>query len=145
LHKILVTQHKNSFRPLRIVLAEDNRDAADTMQMLLELSGHQVWIAETGPAAVDAVGQHAPDVLLCDIGLPGMSGYEVARTLRQDTRFSELPMFACTAYSDQRDPAEAAGFDRLFPKGNGPEEMLDALERLSSTLGQQQAPTQDGG
>jgi two-component system, chemotaxis family, CheB/CheR fusion protein len=140
-----VTQHKAPSRPLRIVLAEDNRDAADTMQMLLELSGHQVWVAETGPAAIDAVRQRAPDVLLCDIGLPDMNGYEVARTLRQDTRFSQLPMFACTGYSDQREPAGAAGFDRLFPKGNGPEEMLEALDLLASTLRQRQAPAPDQG
>jgi CheY-like chemotaxis protein len=120
-------------RPLRIVLAEDNRDAADTLSMLLEISGHCVWLADTGPAAIDAVRKQSPDVLLCDIGLPGMSGYEVAKTLRQDSRFSRLPMFACTGYADpaHRAAATAAGFDRHFSKASGLLAMLAEIDRLS--------------
>src|SRR5205823_594254 len=67
---------------LRILVVEDNRDSADSLRLLLELSGHEVAVAYSGHDGVRAAGQYQPDVVLCDIGLPGLDGYGVARELR---------------------------------------------------------------
>src|SRR5207248_3107854 len=73
--------------PLRVVVVEDNRDAADSLRMLLQLLGHQVAVAYTGPDGVNVALAERPDVVVCDIGLPGFDGYEVARRLRQQPAF----------------------------------------------------------
>src|SRR5215470_10822218 len=65
----------------RIVVVEDNADAAESLAMLLELLGHEVRIAPDGPAALEAATATPPHVMLIDIGLPGMDGYEVARRI----------------------------------------------------------------
>ncbi|HWH39470.1 MAG TPA: hybrid sensor histidine kinase/response regulator, partial [Usitatibacter sp.] len=67
-------------KSLRIVVAEDNTDSAETLRLLLEIDGHEVHVVHTGLAAVDEVRRQQPDALVCDIGLPGLSGYGVART-----------------------------------------------------------------
>ena len=70
--------------PLRVVVVDDNVDGADTLADLLGLLGHQVRVAYDGPSGLGAVRAFDPDVVLLDIGLPGMNGYEVARRLRTD-------------------------------------------------------------
>lgn len=121
-------------RGLRVLLAEDNVDAAETLKMLLELAGYQVALAHSGPAAVAAARNQPPDVLLCDIGLPGMSGYEVARTLRADAAFAGTLLVAVTGYGTERDrlAARDAGFDRHFAKPVDPDEMFSTLQLLGS-------------
>ena len=121
-------------RGLRVLLAEDNVDAAETLKMLLELAGYQVALAHSGPAAVAAARNQPPDVLLCDIGLPGMSGYEVARTLRADPAFAATLLVAVTGYGTERDrlAARDAGFDRHFAKPVNPDEMFSTLQLLGS-------------
>lgn len=117
---------------LRVLLAEDNVDAAETLRMLLELSGYEVVVAHSGPDAVAAARSRRPDVLLCDIGLPGMSGYDVARTLRADPAFAGTFLVAVTGYGTEQDRVAAmeAGFDRHFAKPVDPDEMFSALQRL---------------
>jgi CheY-like chemotaxis protein len=68
---------------LRVLLAEDNQDAAEALSMLLELLGHKVRVVNDGASAVDAVRTDPLDVALIDIGLPKLNGYEVAEQLRQ--------------------------------------------------------------
>ncbi len=68
-------------RPSRILLIEDNRDSAHCLKLLLELAGHKVTVAYSGAEGVKAASQNKPDVVLSDLGLPGMSGYEVAQAL----------------------------------------------------------------
>ena len=121
-------------RRLRVLVAEDNKDAADTLRVLLEMGGHEVRLAHTGPSALQAARQEAPDALLCDIGLPGMSGYEVARALRADPRFAGVMMVAVTGYADPEHGAQAmaAGFDRHFSKTADPLRLLQELERLAA-------------
>jgi len=68
---------------LRVLVVEDNPDTARTLRLLLSLKGYQVQIAHTGPAGVKAAQEWGPEVVLCDIGLPGMDGFEVASVLRR--------------------------------------------------------------
>ena len=100
-----VTQSK-----LRVVLIEDNVDAAESLQMLLQLNGHQVNVAHTGKAGIDLALDLKPDVVICDIGLPeGVSGFDVARALKPQ---SNSRLIALTGYGRERDQREAkdAGF-----------------------------------
>lgn len=125
--------------PLRVVLAEDNEDAAETLRMLLELSGYAVSVAHTGAAAVRMVREQRPDVLLCDIGLPELSGYDVARTLRADPALAGLRMIAITGYGSAQDRAQAhdAGFDRHFAKPVAPADVVAELEDVARRRVQQ--------
>ncbi len=68
-------------RPLRVLVIEDNRDSADSLRLLLEICGCEVSVAYTGPDGLAAAKAARPDLVLCDIGLPGLSGYEIAREL----------------------------------------------------------------
>jgi signal transduction histidine kinase/ActR/RegA family two-component response regulator len=118
-------------RTAHILLAEDNEDAADTLRMLLEVSGHKVDVAHTGPAAIAAARALAPDILLCDIGLPGASGYDVARTLRAEPSLAAMWMVAITGYGTTQDQqaAHSAGFDRHFAKPLDPAQLLAEVDR----------------
>jgi CheY-like chemotaxis protein len=117
--------------PLRVVVVEDNRDAADSLRLLLQLLGHQVAVAYTGPEGVDVAVAQRPDVVVCDIGLPGFDGYEVARRLRQQPNLEKTLLVALTGYGqdDDRRRSEEAGFDQHLVKPADPQE----LERLLGT------------
>src|SRR5262249_19974767 len=97
--------------PLRILLVEDNEDARDALRALLEVSGHRVEVAADGPSGIELARQVRPDVTLVDIGLPGIDGYEVARTLRAE-RGDALRLVALTGYGQPEDRRRAldAGF-----------------------------------
>src|SRR5262249_40367242 len=97
----------------RILVVEDNVEAAESLAKLLELFGHEVHVAHDGPAALELARTKTPRVLLVDIGLPGMDGYEVARLARQDPRLRDAVLFALTGYGrdEDRKAALAAGFD----------------------------------
>ena len=92
---------------------DDNRDAADSLALLLRLSRHEVWTAYDGGAALSLAAEHAPEVVLLDIGLPGMDGYEVARRLRELPQTRESLLVALTGYgqAEDRERSNAAGFD----------------------------------
>jgi len=111
---------------LRVLLAEDNRDAAESLKMLLEMSGHEVIIAYNGPDAVATARSVCPEVVVCDIGLPGMSGYDVAATLRRDPELRNVRLIAVTGYGDaqDRDTALATGFDEHLCKPVEPNALL---------------------
>jgi hemerythrin-like metal-binding protein/PAS domain S-box-containing protein len=97
----------------RILIIEDSADAADSLREVLELEGgHEVHIAGDGLAGIAAARRLRPDVILCDIGLPGVDGYEVARTLREDGAASGARMVALSGYASPDDIERAllAGF-----------------------------------
>jgi two-component system, chemotaxis family, CheB/CheR fusion protein len=105
--------------PLRILIVDDNRDSADMLAMLLKLTGHETFTAHDGLAAVDAATLVDPDVILLDIGLPGLNGYEVARRIREQQRETRRPLLvALTGWGQDEDRrrSEEAGFDAHMVK-----------------------------
>jgi PAS domain S-box-containing protein len=117
---------------LKILLVEDSVDSAEMMAFILQLGGHDVRIAHDGPAALEAARAFQPEVVLCDIGLPGMNGYEVATRLREQPAFQRTPLIALTGYGqdEARSRSREAGFDVHLVKPVEP----DALEALLGTL-----------
>jgi PAS domain S-box-containing protein len=118
--------------PRRILAVDDNRDAADSMGMLLRLLGADVQVVYDGPAALAAIGDDRPEVILLDIDMPGMDGYEVARRLRQDPRLGDATLIALSGWGqeDDRRRAREAGFDHHLVKPVAP----DALQALLASL-----------
>jgi len=104
--------------PLKVLVVEDNVDAANSLGELLELWQCQVSIVFNGNDAVPAAHHFSPDVVLLDIGLPGMNGYEVAKMMRADPSLTDTILVAMTAYNqdENRLLAEGADFDRYFVK-----------------------------
>jgi CheY-like chemotaxis protein len=88
-------------------LVEDNEDAAEMLASLLELDGHQVRVARDGIEALSLLRDSLPEVILLDIGLPGMDGYEVARRVRLQTGPQAPMMIALTGYGQESDRAQA--------------------------------------
>ncbi|MGX2039904.1 PAS domain S-box protein [Methylocaldum sp. MU1018] len=118
---------------LRILVVDDNYDAAESMALLANLWGYETRIVHDGHAAVDACGTYKPEVVLLDLGLPGMSGYEVAQRLREDYGNS-MVIFALTGYGQAEDRARttAAGFDRHLVKPINPDTLRTLLASLNS-------------
>lgn len=101
-------------RHRRILLIEDNEEIVLTLRALLEMSGHSVESALDGPTGLEAAARFLPDVILCDIGLPGtMDGYAVARAIRTDPKLREMTLIAVTGYAREEDRQQAlhSGFD----------------------------------
>jgi CheY-like chemotaxis protein/two-component sensor histidine kinase len=117
-------------RGARVLIVEDNRDAADTLRMILELQHYEVSVACSGPDGVRAAIDWGPDAVLCDIGLPGMDGYAVARALRHNPRTRSARLIAITGYGKDADRQRAkdSGFDDHIVKPADPEVLLDKLE-----------------
>ena len=103
---------------MRVVIVEDNGDAAEALTMLLELFGHQVTVVSNGLAAIDAVRNATFDIGLVDIGLPGIDGYEVARRIRMIPNAKTMTLVALTGYGQEADKQRAlsAGFDEHLTK-----------------------------
>ena len=119
---------KKKGKLLRILVVEDNRDSADSLRLLLALYGYEVAVAYCGRDGVRAAQQHRPDVVLCDIGLPGLDGYAVARKLRGDPATAQARLIAVTAYGrdEDRRRSHEAGFEQHLVKPVDP----DALQRV---------------
>jgi signal transduction histidine kinase len=117
-------------RRLRILIIEDHRDAADSLRLLLRLLGHKVRMVSNGSEGVDVARSWRPDIVLCDIGLPGMDGYGVAAELRRDPSLAETVLIAITGYGQEEDRQRAlqSGFNYHLTKPVAPE-TLKALLR----------------
>jgi CheY-like chemotaxis protein len=116
--------------PLRVLIIEDNPDSADSLQLLLQVLGHQVRVARTGPAGLEEARGWLPEVVLCDIGLPGgLDGYGVAAALRRDPATTKARLIAITGYGGEQDRelARRAGFDHHLTKPAEPEALLRLL------------------
>lgn len=105
-------------RAARIVVVEDNVDAADMLATLLRLNGHRVDVAFDGPSGLSLIMQLRPQIVLCDIGLPGMDGFELTRRVRDSGQLPAPMMIALTGYNGANDRARAlaAGFDHHMAK-----------------------------
>lgn len=118
---------------LRVLIVEDNVDAAEGLMMLLEVFGHEARLAHDGPSALEAAREDLPDVMLVDIGLPGIDGYEVAKRVRETPALAALPLIALTGFGleDDRRRALAAGFDHHLTKPVDPERLRKLLARFA--------------
>ena len=116
----------------RVLIIEDNLDAATSLREALELDAHQVAVAHDGPAGLAMASDFHPEVVLCDIGLPGMNGYDVARAFRADEALKRTFLVALSGYALPEDLQHAAeaGFERHLAKPLG----LQALQDLLSSL-----------
>lgn len=114
----------------RVLIIEDNKDAADSLRMLLELSGHEVRVAYTGPDGVKAAEDWRPEFVLCDIGLPGLDGYGVAAELHKRSLADKALLIAITGYGTEEDRNKAfkAGFQHHFTKPADPFLLMQMLE-----------------
>lgn len=122
------TTSDSSAPKLKVLVADDNRDGADGFAMLLDLLGHDVRTAYTGKQAVVLAEEFRPHLVMLDIGMPEMNGYEVARHIRQQAWGRDMVLVAITGWGQDEDrlQAEAAGFDHHRAK---PVE-LDALDPI---------------
>jgi signal transduction histidine kinase len=114
---------------LRILVVDDNIDAADMLAMVLRLDGHEVRTAYDGYAALTAADEFRPTFILLDIGMPGMSGYEVAMKLRQDAMHPSLVLVAMTGFGQEQDRrrSKEAGIDHHLVKPVSPDTLREIL------------------
>ncbi len=126
-----VLQETNG-RGLHVLVVEDHRDSAESLRLLLHLFGYEVTLAFSGDEAVAAVEKMVPDVILCDIGLPGMDGFGVVNALRRNPRMTRTRLIAVTGYGQEVDrrKALAAGFDEHMVKPVDPEKLLHKLNGI---------------
>jgi CheY-like chemotaxis protein len=103
---------------LRVLVVDDNVDMVLSFSMLLKASGHDVQTAHDGPTAMQAALDYRPDVVLLDIGLPGLNGYEVAKRIRQNPVLKNAVLVAMTGYGQETDRqcSQEAGFDHHLVK-----------------------------
>ena len=126
-------------RSLRVLIVEDNLDAAEMLEVAVSQMGHTTRLAHDGATAITVAGQFAPDVVLLDIGLPVMNGYAVAQALRARPELSRVHIAAVTGWGQDEDrrKAQEAGFDSHFTKPLAPavvEELLGRVAHESSSL-----------
>jgi len=109
-------------RPCSVLVVDDSRDGAETMAELLRVWGHPVEVAFDGPSAVKLASEHEPDVVLLDIALPGLDGYQVAEALRGRPNGGRMRLVAVTGFGapEDRERARAAGFDEHVTKPVAP-------------------------
>jgi CheY-like chemotaxis protein len=121
-------------RKLRVLVADDDPDTASSMAQLCEAFGHDVMVAADGPAALAAVRQQEPDVVLLDIGLPKINGYEVARGLRAADKRPFLLAVTGFGGEDHRRRCAEAGIDLVLIKPADPLLLRQFLERLHTAM-----------
>lgn len=123
-----------SERPARILVVDDNVDLARGLARLLEIRGHDVQIAHDGPTGLDKAMKSKPEVVLLDIGLPGMDGYQVAAHLRQNETVKDATLIAISGYGQEEDLrlAKEAGFDHHLVKPIASADLFKLLEESES-------------
>ena len=118
--------------PLSVLVVDDNRDAADALVQLLKFQGHSACAAYSGTTAIEQADAVRPDVVLLDIGMPGTSGFDVARALRDYRRAPKPVIVAVTGAAEPSDrlAARMAGFDHYLVKPVEPRSLVTLLEAL---------------
>jgi CheY-like chemotaxis protein len=113
----------------RILIVEDRYDTAESLRQFLEYAGYDVKVARTGPDGLALAKEWVPDFALCDIGLPGLSGWDLARELRRDQKTAKMHLLAITAYGSEADRrrSEEAGFEKHLVKPVDPRVLQELL------------------
>ncbi|MCI0712093.1 MAG: response regulator [Chloroflexi bacterium] len=121
--------------PARILVIEDNKANLELMTYLLKAFGHTTLVAWDGEEGLEAVHQEQPDLVICDIELPKVDGYEIARRLKSNTSLRHIPLIAVTAFAmvDDRDKVLAVGFDGYISKPIEPELFVRQVEAFLSS------------
>ena len=120
-----------------MLVVEDNVDAGDSLSLLLRLYGHDVQVARTGPTALEMASAFRPDVVLLDIGLPGMDGYQVAKRLRERPEFKNVMLCALTGFTPSeadRQRQQETGFDHYFVKPVALRKLLELFKMVESRV-----------
>lgn len=127
--------------PLRCLIVEDNADAAHMLEMALTIEGHEVMVAHDGPAAIEIAAAFRPEAVILDIGLPRMTGYEVATAIRQLPDLAHVIIVGVTGYGQPADyeQSQRAGFNAHLVKPVDTETLLDALATGRRQAGQSRA------
>jgi CheY-like chemotaxis protein len=117
-------------RPLRVLVVDDNQDAAQALAVFLEMTGHEVRVAHDGPEGLAAARRFLPDAIILDIGMPGLNGWEVARLLRQEPGLRGVLLVALTGYAGEqyRQLCVEAGFDHYLVKPSDAQEVRRLIE-----------------
>jgi CheY-like chemotaxis protein len=116
------------------LVADDNVDAAESLALIIRTWNHEICVAQTGSAALEIALRDRPDVCILDIGMPGLSGYEVARRIRSEPWGRETVLFALTGWGQSEDVerAKAAGFNEHMTK---PVDLTRLAQLLEGTHG----------
>jgi CheY-like chemotaxis protein len=118
----------------RVLVVDDDEDVANVLVSLLRRWGHDAHVVYDGPAALEAAAALRPEVVLMDLGMPGMDGYEVARRLRQRPEFARVPLVALSGYGQAEDKrrSQEAGFDIHLVKPFGGAALEELMARIAT-------------
>jgi CheY-like chemotaxis protein len=117
-----------------VLIADDNPDGAESLAMLLGMLGHEVHIAHDGAQALEMASRVKPDIALLDIGMPGLSGYQVATRIRREAWGEGIVLIAVTGWGQEEDKrnTQAAGFDHHLTKPADPAQIESILESMAA-------------
>jgi CheY-like chemotaxis protein len=115
-----------------VLIVDDYADALDVWELYLRAAGFEVTTAATGPQALERATIELPDLVVMDLELPGLSGYEVAQKLRASAKTRHIPLIAATGYShgEQLNQARKSGFDAIIIKPCDPDALVVEIRRL---------------
>jgi len=135
-------QTTSASQPLRVLVVDDNRDAADSLSLLLATRGHVIKTVYEGAAALEAAADFQPDTIFCDLGMPVISGFQVAARLRSDSRYSPAVLVAVTGWGTDEDKRRAltGGFDLHITKPIAMEDLDAVLLRAAATSTSRESP-----
>ena len=124
-------------RTVEVLIIDDNRDAADTLAMIVQLQHHRCRVAYDPIGGLREALEAPPDCLISDIAMAGMDGYALARHVRSETSLANVKLVAHSAYSgpDHVQRAQAAGFDYLVTKGDDPAKIMEVLSMIKEIKG----------
>ena len=126
-------QNSPAAEPLpSILIVDDSHDAANILGSLFDAHGYKTYVAYDWEAALETAKAHLPDVILLDLGMPGMDGIHLARFIREDEQLNGKVMLAVTGYADEmhRAQCDAVGFDYVLPKPASWEDLKSTVDRL---------------
>ena len=117
-----------------ILIVDDSHDSANTLSSLFGAHGYEAHVAYDGDTAFEIAKAHLPDIILLDLGMPGMDGFHLARFFREDEQLKDKVLIAVTGYADDRhrQQCDAVGFDYILPKPVAWENLISTIDRLWS-------------